>query len=208
MKRETATPATDAGNRNRLISRDPKTTMPTKQSRGLIRSLNRRAVRSTKGPAVARKTAHLNEPTVCARCGAVFLRKTWRHTHALNDAQLEQADWGFCPACLQVAQQQGQGRLLAKGSALAQNREAIEQRIQNVAKRAAKTQPERRVVSVEERDGELEVLTTSQKLAHRLAHELKKAFGGRVTYNWSDDGTLLAHWDSERRKAVARRRTT
>ena len=31
----------------------------------------------------------------------------------------------------------------------------------------------------------LEVLTTSQKLAHRIATELRKAFGGRTTYAWS-----------------------
>jgi hypothetical protein len=190
--------------RNWLMNRKPQTNTQTKQSRGLIRSLNRSAVRNTKGPQVALKTTRLREPTVCARCGAVFLRKTWRHTHALNDDQLERAEWGFCPACLQVAQQQGQGRLLIRGAALAQSREAIEQRIQNVAKRASKTQPERRLVSVDVRDGEVEVLTTSQKLAHRLAHELKKAFGGRVAYNWSDDGTLLAHWDCEKQKVASR----
>jgi hypothetical protein len=44
------------------------------------------------------------------------------------------------------------------------------------------------------------VLTTSQKLAHRLAHELKKALGGRVAYNWSDDGTLFATWDFDEKK--------
>ena len=172
------------------MNRKSQTT--TKQSRGLMRSLNRSDIRNTKGPPVALKNPRLREPTVCARCGAVFLRKTWRHTHALNDEQLERAEWGFCPACLQVAQQEGQGRLLINGAAVAQNRDGIEQRIQNVAKRAGKTQPERRLVSIETRNGEFEVLTTSQKLAHRLAHELKKAFGGRVTYNWSDDGTLLA----------------
>jgi hypothetical protein len=188
------------------MNRRSQITTQTKQSRGLMRSLNRAAVRNTKGPQVALKTTRLREPTVCARCGAVFLRKTWRHTHALNDEQLERAEWGFCPACLQVAQQEGQGRLLIKGAAVAQSREAIEQRIQNVAKRAGKTQPERRLVSVEAHDGEFEVLTTSQKLAHRLAHELKKVFGGRVAYNWNDDGTLLARWDYEKPKGASRRR--
>ena len=188
------------------MNRRSQTTISTKQSRGLIRSLNRSAVRNTKGPQVALKTPRLHEPTVCARCGAVFLRKTWRHTHALNDEQLERAEWGFCPACQQVARQEGQGRLLIKGAAVAQSRDAIEQRIQNVAKRASKTQPERRLVSVDARDGEFEVLTTSQKLAHRLAHELKKAFGGHVVYNWSDDGTLLAHWAYDAQKGASRRR--
>lgn len=39
----------------------------------------------------------------------------------------------------------------------------------------------------------LEVLTTSQKLAHRIAREVEKAFGGRAHFSWSDDdGSLLA----------------
>jgi hypothetical protein len=50
------------------------------------------------------------------------------------------------------------------------------------------------------------VLTTSQKLAHRLAHELKKAFGGGVTYAWSDDGSLFATLDFHRPKTGLRRK--
>jgi len=39
----------------------------------------------------------------------------------------------------------------------------------------------------------LEVLTTSQKLAHRIAREVAKAFRGKAGYSWSDDdGTPLA----------------
>ena len=188
------------------MSAQPEIRSQSKQSRGLLRSLNRSAVRDDKSPQVARKTRPLHEPTVCARCGAVFLRKTWRHNHVLSDAQIERRQWGFCPACHQVSQQEGQGRLLIKGVATAASRDTIAQRIQNVAKRASKTQPERRLVSLDNRDGELEVLTTSQKLAHRLAHELKKAFGGRVAYTWSDDGTLFATWDHDAARGASRRR--
>jgi hypothetical protein len=39
------------------------------------------------------------------------------------------------------------------------------------------------------------MLTTSQKLAHRTARELRKAFGGRTTYTWADDGLLTATWE-------------
>lgn len=43
-----------------------------------------------------------------------------------------------------------------------------------------------------------EVLTTSQKLAHRIVHELKKAFRGQAGYAWSDrDGSLLATWQRD-----------
>jgi NMD protein affecting ribosome stability and mRNA decay len=179
-----------------------------KKSRGLIRSLNRSLVRDDKSPQVVRKTAQPKEPTVCARCGAVFLHKTWRHDHKLTDDLPERQQWGFCPACDEVSRQEGQGRLIIRGSGLAGNRLLIRSRIENVARRAMATQPERRIVSidkVESKDEEaLEVLTTSQKLTHRIAHELKKVFGGRTSYNWSDDGTLFATWELERRKPKAK----
>jgi hypothetical protein len=54
------------------------------------------------------------------------------------------------------------------------------------------------VLAVVRHDGSLEILTTSQKLAHRLARELQKAFRGAVSYAWSDrDGELLAVWRRE-----------
>ena len=74
----------------------------------------------------------------------------------------------------------------------------IRARIRNVAARAAFTQPQRRVVSVGRQGNVLEVLTTSQKLAHRIVQELKKVFRGSTAYHSSDDGTLLARWLRER----------
>lgn len=175
----------------------------TKKSRGLVRELNRAFVRDDKSPLVVRKTAQPIEPTVCARCGAVYLHKTWRHDHKLTDELLAQRHWGFCPACQQVSHLEAQGRLIIRGAAAAANRDLIRRRIENTASYGTKTQPERRIVSIDtiESDGEaLEVLTTSQKLTHRIAHELKKLFGGRTAYNWSDDGTLYATWDLEELK--------
>ena len=175
----------------------------TKKSRGLIRSLNRSFTRDDTSPQVVRKTAQPIEPTVCARCGAVYLRKAWRHNHHLSDEMFERRHWGFCPACQQVSRLEAQSRLIIRGSAAAANRDLIRSRIENTARHGLKTQPERRVVSIDtiDSDGEaLEVLTTSQKLTHRIAHELKKLFGGRTSYNWSDDGTLYATWDLEQVK--------
>jgi hypothetical protein len=177
-----------------------------KQTKGLLRSMSRKGVSSNKLVPAARKEGVPHEPTVCARCGAVYARKTWRHTHALTEEQLEHGQWGFCPACLQVASQEGQGRLIISGGQALRNEEAVRQRMQNAANRAGKTQPERRIVSIDKLNGgeAIEVLTTSQKLTHRLAHELKKAFGGRVTYAWSDDGSLFATWDSDAQRRPVR----
>lgn len=181
----------------------------TKKSRGLIRSLNRSFTRDDTSPQVVRKTAQPIEPTVCARCGAVYLRKTWRHDHKLTDEMLEQRHWGFCPACEQVSRLEAQGRLIIRGAGAPDQLKLIRSRIDNVARHGTRSQPERRIVSIDsiEVDGGqgLEVLTTSQKLTHRIAHELKKLMGGRASYNWSDDGTLFATWELERAKPKTKR---
>jgi len=39
----------------------------------------------------------------------------------------------------------------------------------------------------------LEVLTNSQKLAHRIARMIEKAFGGCAHFSWSDDWQSSGH---------------
>ena len=103
----------------------------------------------------------------------------------------------MCPACEQAKRKEGQGRILVRGRFALAHEDDIRARIRNVAARAGYTQPQRRVVSVDREGDALEVLTTSQKLAHRIVIELKKVFRGRATFDWSDDGTLLATWRRE-----------
>jgi len=171
------------------------------KGKGLIRSLNRRASRSDKKPAISRAQPR-RDPTACERCGAVFTRRTWRRDRPVTHALLARAAWTTCPACVQASQGAGFGRLVVRGTYLAAHLDPIRRRMQNVATRASHTQPERRIVSIEGDAGGLEVITTSQKLAHRIAHELKKAFGGRTSYAWSDaDGSLFATWQRDTRRS-------
>jgi NMD protein affecting ribosome stability and mRNA decay len=168
------------------------------KGKGRIRSLNRRGTRSAKKPPVAMKLEPRTEPTVCERCGAVFARRTWRRDHTVTHALLARAAWDTCPACRQASRGEGFGRLVLRGSYVAPHADAIRRRIENVAARAGFTQPERRIVSIEGDGDGLEVITTSQKLAHRVVNELKKAFGGRASYAWSDrDGSLFATWQRD-----------
>jgi hypothetical protein len=89
--------------------------------------------------------------------------------------------------------------VVVEGTLLPERLGEVERRIRNVAARAEFTQPERRVIEIRFGAGTMEVLTTSQKLAHRVAHELQKAFGGRTRYTWSDrDGRLVATWRCDR----------
>jgi hypothetical protein len=165
--------------------------------KGLTRSLDRRGTRSNMSPPVAQKQRPPKDPSVCDACGSIYTAKTWRRNRTLPAKLINTAAWTICPGCKQAKSGEYFGRVLVRGSNASSNLEAIRARIANVERRAEFTQPERRIVSSKWDGATLEVLTTSQKLAHRIARELQKAFGGRARYNWSDqDGALTAVWEA------------
>lgn len=153
-----------------------------------------RGTRTGRLGALPNNAQHYDDPTICETCGALYTRKTWRQGRTLTHAKMENAAWATCPACTQKSSQTGYGRLILRGVDSA-GVGAVRRRVRNVAARAAFTQPEHRIVSMENVPGGMELLLTSQKLAHRVIHELKKAFGGRAAYRWSDaDNSLYATW--------------
>jgi hypothetical protein len=175
-----------------------KSHMYGNNSRGLIRSLNRRGTRSNMSPPVAQKGHAPEDPSVCDTCGSVYTAKTWRRNRPLPAKVIDVAAWTICPACKQAKSGKYFGRVLIRGLDARSNLDAIRPRIANVERRAEFTQPERRIISSKLDGATLEVLTTSQKLAHRIARELEKAFRGRARYTWSDqDGALTAIWEDE-----------
>jgi NMD protein affecting ribosome stability and mRNA decay len=175
--------------------------------RGRQRGLDHRGVRTDKSPPVSGEYAY-PEPAVCAGCGAVYTKKTWRSSEPRRlEAFLEGAERVSCPACRQVGEGRAYGRVQLRGEWLGEHTEEVRRRIAAVESRARHTQPERRLVAIARRGDGLELTTTSQKLAHRVAHELQKAFGGSTTYSWSDrDGSLRATWSSPRLPGGTRER--
>jgi hypothetical protein len=143
--------------------------------KGLIRSLTRGFARTKKRHPVEAAVGRPAEPSICEPCGAVFSGRLWRRA--------------------QTAAEIGFGRIVIRGAFALANEGSIRRRVANVASRAARRQPERRISVIDRHDDMIEVITTSQKLAHRIVHELKKIFRGRASYAWSDDGTLFATWE-------------
>lgn len=169
-------------------------------AKSLIRSLSRRGTRSEKSPraGVPRRTP---PTTACHGCGGLFARKTWRHDHPVRERTYERVVWRLCPACRQAERGEGYGKVVIRGGRDVED--AIRRRIANVAARARVTQPQRRLVRIAREGNALEVVTSSQKLAHRVARELEKAFGGRATYQWdAGDGSLRAVWSAAARSSA------
>jgi len=175
--------------------------------KGLIRSKDRRGSRSDMSPPVTRR-AEFRDPSICDRCGAVYSAKTWRRGRSLSAELADRATWVHCPGCAQAEAGEYHGRILIElPERAAASADAISHRIKNVESRAGYTQPERQVLSSIWNGNQLEVLTTSQKLAHRIAREIAKAFGGKPRFSWDDeDGTLLARLKVSALKVSATRR--
>jgi|SRR5688572_25883772 NMD protein affecting ribosome stability and mRNA decay len=166
-------------------------------TKGLIRSHARAGVASGKLRPEERRGGRPSEPRACKRCGAVFRKRRWRRD-ALTRAERSAVAWVVCPACEAQASSQYLGRVVVDLTGFS-DEAALRRRIDNVAARAGHTQPERRLVSVERSGSTLDILTTSEKLAHRIAGELAKTWRGSATYRWSDDGSLFARWRPARR---------
>jgi hypothetical protein len=173
----------------------PKPIQRQARGTGRTRALVRRGTRSDRSPLVAIKEPPPGGPTLCPGCGAVYRLKTWRRSQVRRDLALSlRAEPKLCPACRQVGKGTAFGRIAVDD--LKGEEQAVRQRITHVVERARFTQPEHRLVKVRRVGAGLEVLTTSQKLAHRIVRELVKAFHGRATYHWSaEDGSLFARWN-------------
>lgn len=79
------------------IRDDPVGLYPVK-TKGMIRSLVRRGSRSSKH----RVPDEVRSRTVCERCAAVYLNRTWRRGRRLALALTGKPSWSVCPACRQV----------------------------------------------------------------------------------------------------------
>lgn len=154
-----------------------------------------RGSRPDRSPPVVVRTHVVREPTMCERCGAVYEHKTWRAGERTRRTSLVGIAWTLCPACAQVEDQEYFGRVRVRARLDPDRELEIRRRIRNVEARARYTQPERRTVCIDRTASGLEILTTSQKLAHRITRELEKAFGGRSRFVWTDrEGGLEALW--------------
>jgi NMD protein affecting ribosome stability and mRNA decay len=164
-----------------------------------------RGARADRTPPVALRAAVEREPTMCERCGAVYLNKTWRAGERTSRTSLVGVGWTLCPACAQVEDAEYFGRIRVTAPLAPERELEVRRRIWRVEGRARHTQPERRTVRIDRGRAGLEILTTSQKLAHRIARELEKAFGGRAHYTWTDrEGALDATWTPPAAAATAR----
>ena len=135
------------------------------------------------------------EPTFCTDCSAIYSDGHWIAKEAATEGRKHEhwrpANPTKCPACRQIENHMVGGYLSIGGDFLNSHRSDIEHLIDAEAKRAYEDNPLSRIMNRIANDDEVAIETTTEHLAQRLGHALKKAFHGDVSYNFSDENKMV-----------------
>jgi len=132
----------------------------------------------------------LPEPSACSRCGASYHEGRWVWTAAPSGAHAV-----ICPACRRIDDDYPAAVLRIAGSFARTHREEIEGRIHNLESDEKAEHPLSRSFGIDEQEGELEVRTTSTRLARAIAHTLHRTYRGTLEEPPpQSDGPLRIRW--------------
>lgn len=133
----------------------------------------------------------LLEPSVCSQCGAVYHDGRWQWLPAPAEAHK-----GTCPACHRIHDQYPAGFLSIKGEFFHTHRDEIMHLLHNLEKRERAEHPLKRIMAVEDKDGETVVSTTDIHLARGMGEALHHAYQGELEYHYNPEQNLLrVNWE-------------
>jgi len=139
-----------------------------------------------------------SEMALCKRCHAIYYNKRWYLDEELyqKKALLKDTEKILCPACRKIKDKFPGGVVTLSGDFLHEHKEEIMNLIKNEEERAKGFNPLERIMEVTKIKRGMEITTTNEKLAQRIARSLERAYQGSVEYKWSSGTKLLrAEWE-------------
>lgn len=131
---------------------------------------------------------------VCSECGAAYIGRRWLSNEdaiASGKFKAAVATTIICPACKQIKEGIAGGYLDLSGGFLEKHREDIRSLLQNEEARAIEDNPLSRIIKwIENGKTSAKIETTTEHLAQRFGHALKKAFDGEVNYDFSHENKV------------------
>ncbi|GKS60158.1 hypothetical protein YTPLAS18_36850 [Nitrospira sp.] len=148
----------------------------------------------------------------CRTCRVIYAKKRWYFDpdEARTLAATPGSQGIICPACQKIRDQYPEGIVTLTWADLPAHDADIRGLITHVESRLMLVNPLDRVMKSTRRRTNLEVQTTTDRLAQRIGRELVKAFKGHVTYHWAHRDMLIrVDWRgpdaAEKTKRAARR---
>ncbi|RJR37267.1 MAG: ATPase [Deltaproteobacteria bacterium] len=138
------------------------------------------------------------EASLCTDCNALYQSKRWFY-----DAKLAQRLAGtakvkqvVCPTCRKVKEQYPEGYLTLSGDFFKEHKDEVITLLKNEAARVSSRSVLDRVITMTEAGkNELEVKTTTEKLAQHLGRAVYRAYKGELDFRWSETNPLVrVYW--------------
>jgi hypothetical protein len=128
----------------------------------------------------------LREPAVCPACDAVFHKGRWQWLARPRDARET-----LCPACHRLQDKYPGGYLTLSGPFQKQHGDEILRLARNIERREKKDHPLRRILSLEEQDGNVLITTTTMGMARAIGDAVHHAYKGELCYQYTDEADIL-----------------
>ncbi|RKX69175.1 ATPase [candidate division WOR-3 bacterium] len=145
------------------------------------------------------KKLRYTEPTVCPKCGIVYIDKRWQYRPRFSPP----ADTKYrkCPACRKIEDHYAMGLVFLSGDFIPEHEEEITHLIQNQGRQSFRRNPLDRLMSmVKVKDG-YRIETTTEHLALTLGRALYHAYGGELEYRFSEDQKVVrVYWHRDQAK--------
>ena len=162
-----------------------------------MQTMNKRKSMDTAGDPYLLKMVN-SAMAVCKRCHAIYHNKRWYLDEELyqKKAAMKDTEKILCPACLKIKDNFPGGVVTLTGDFLHEHEEEIMNLIKNEEERAKGFNPLERIMDITKIKKGMEITTTNEKLAQRIARSLERAYQGSVEYKWSSGTKLLrAEWE-------------
>lgn len=135
--------------------------------------------------------AKLAEPTVCSECGAVYHQGRWQWLPVPANAMAAR-----CAACRRILEQMPAGYVTLQGAFARDHRMEVLELVHNLEAREKAEHPLQRIISIDEHDEGLMILTTDVHLARAIGEALQHAYKGKLDYHFTpDEYVLRVRWE-------------
>ena len=126
-----------------------------------------------------------SEYILCPACYSVYYNKAWHHALSGDKhfKETKEARFVICPADKMIKEKEYEGQIIME-NVPAVIKYDLFHLVENMAARAFHDDPMDRVISIKEKNGRIEILTTENQLAQRIAMKIKESFKNKMGSGW------------------------
>ncbi|MDD2909734.1 MAG: NMD3-related protein [Candidatus Pacebacteria bacterium] len=130
---------------------------------------------------------------ICKKCNAMLWQGSWHHESEIkkNIKKNKYNGFSICPACKMIEDNMYEGELIIR-NVNPEIKKYIINAIKNKGKKGFKNDSQDRVISVnDDHDGKMNIFTTENQLALKIARKIKKSFNGTMKVIYSKKESVI-----------------